>query len=90
MSSHLNLEALSEASLVYVTRLSAATLHSLIAEWTPERQLELDHRQQLVEITQAGNRYVMAGGRWRQQRDQERRQSRIAKVQAELKTLPRT
>ncbi len=87
MSSHLNLEALDEASLGYVTRLSAATLQSLIAEWPPERQLELGDRQQLIEITQAGKRYVMAGGPWRQQRDQERRQSRIAKAQAELKRV---
>jgi hypothetical protein len=87
MSSHLNLEALNEASLGYVTRLSAATLQSLIAEWSPERQLELGDRQRLIEITQAGKRYVMAGGPWRQQRDQERRQSRIAKAQAELKRV---
>ena len=87
MSSHLNLEALNEASLGYVTRLSAATLQSLIAEWPAEQQLELGDRQKLIEITQAGKRYVMAGGPWRQQRDQERRQSRIAKVQAELKRL---
>ena len=87
MSSHLNLEALNAASLGYVTRLSAATLQSLIAEWPAERQLELGDRQQLMEITQAGKRYVMAGGPWRQQRDQERRQSRIAKAQAELKRL---
>jgi hypothetical protein len=87
MSSHLNLEALDEASLGYVTRLSAATLQSLIAEWPAERQLELGDRQKLIEITQAGKRYVMAGGPWRQQRDQERRLSRIAKAQAELKRV---
>ena len=87
MSSHLNLEALNEASLGYVTRLSAATLQNLISQWPAERQLELGDRQQLIEITQAGKRYVMAGGPWRQQRDQDRRQSRIAKAQAELKRL---
>ena len=87
MSSHLNLEALNEASLGYVTRLSAATLQSLIAQWPAERQLELGDRQRLIEITQAGKRYVLAGGPWRQQRDQERRQSRIAKAQAELTRL---
>ena len=87
MSSHLNLEALDQASLGYVTRLSAATLQSLIAQWPTERQLELGDRQQLIEITQEGKRYVIAGGPWRQQRDQERRQSRIAKAQAELKRL---
>jgi hypothetical protein len=87
MSSHLNLEALDQASLGYVTRLSAATLQSLIAQWPAQRQLELGDRQQLIEITQEGKRYVMAGDPWRQQRDQERRQSRIAKAQAELKRL---
>jgi len=87
MSSHLNLEALNEANLGYVTRLSVATLQSLIAQWPAERQLELGDRQKLIEITQAGKRYVMAGGPWRQQRDQERRQSRIAKAQAELKRV---
>lgn len=87
MSSHLNLEALNEASLGYVTRLSAATLQSLIVQWPAERQLELGDREKLMEITQAGKRYVLAGGPWRQQRDQERRQSRIAKAQAELKRL---
>jgi len=87
MSSHLNLEALNQASLGYVTRLSAATLQSLIAQWPAEQQLELGDRQQLIEITQAGKRYVMAGGPWRQQRDQQRRQSRIAKAQAQLKRL---
>ncbi len=87
MSSHLNLEALDQASLGYVTRLSAATLQSLIAQWPAQRQLELGDRQQLIEIMQAGKRYVLAGGPWRQQRDQERRQSRIAKAQAELKRL---
>jgi hypothetical protein len=40
-----------------------------------------------MEITHQGKRYVIAGGRWRQQRDQERRQSRIDKAEAELKRL---
>lgn len=87
MSSHLNLEALNEASLGFVTRLSAATLQGLIAEWPVERQLELGDREQIMEITQAGKRYVLAGGPWRQQRDQERRQTRIAKAQAELRRV---
>lgn len=87
MSSHLNLAALNQAHLGYVTRLSAATLQGLIAQWPAERQLELGDRQRLIEITQAGKRYVLAGGPWRQQRDQQRRQSRIAKAQAELTRL---
>lgn len=87
MSSQINLEAMTAASLGYVTRLSAATLRSLVAELALEKQLELGDRHQIMEITHQGKRYVIAGGPWRQQRDQERRQSRIDKAQAELKRL---
>lgn len=87
MSSQINLEAMDAAHLGYVTRLSAATLQSLVAELGLEKQLELGDRQELMEITHEGKRYVIAGGRWRQQRDQERRQSRINKAEAELKRL---
>lgn len=87
MSSQLNLEAMSAAHLGYVTRLSAATLQSLIVELALEKQLELGDRQQLMDITHQDKRYVIAGGRWRQQRDQQRRQSRIDKAEAELKRL---
>jgi transposase len=87
MSSRINLEAMDEAHLGYVTRLSAATLQSLTAELGLEKQLELGDRQRLLEITHQGKRYVIAGGPWRQQRDQERRQSRIDKAEAELKRL---
>lgn len=87
MSSQINLEAANQAHLGYVTRLSAATLHSLVEELDLEKQLEFGDRQQIMEITHQGKRYVIAGGRWRQQRDQERRQSRIDKAEAELKRL---
>jgi len=87
MSSRINLEAMDEAHLGYVTRLSAATLQSLAAELGLEKQLELGDRQRLLEITHQGKRYVIAGGPWRQQRDQERRQSRIDKAETELKRL---
>ena len=87
MSSRINLAAMDEAKLGYVTRLSAATLQSLVAELALEKQLELGDRQELLEIAHQGKRYVIAGGRWRQQRDQERRQSRIDKGEAELKRL---
>jgi transposase len=40
-----------------------------------------------LEISHRGKRYVIAGGPWRQQRDQDRRQSRLAKAEAELKRL---
>ncbi len=87
MSSRLNLEALSAAGLGYVTRLSAATLQSLVAELALEKQLELGDRQTLLELTHQNKRYVIAGGPWRQQRDQQRRQSRLDKAEAELKRL---
>jgi hypothetical protein len=87
MSSRINLEAMDEAHLRYVTRLSAATLQSLTAELGLEKQLELGDRQRLLEVLHQGKRYVIAGGPWRQQRDQERRQSRIDKAEAELKRL---
>ena len=87
MSSQINLEAMDAAGLGYVTRLSAATLHSLVEELGLEKQLELGDRQKLMEITHEGKRYVVAGGQWRQQRDRERRQSRIDKAEAELRRL---
>jgi len=87
MSSQINLEAMDAAHLGYVTRLSAATLRSLVEELGLEKQLELGDRQNLLEITQEGKRYVIAGGCWRQQRDQERRQCRIDKAETELKRL---
>ena len=87
MSSQINLEAMDAAGLGYVTRLSALTLRSLVEELALEKQLELGDRQKLMEISHEGKRYVIAGGQWRQQRDQERRQSRIAKAEAELKRL---
>jgi hypothetical protein len=87
MSSRINLEAMTEAKLGYVTRLSAATLQTLVCELTLEKQLELGDRARLMEISHQGKRYVIAGGPWRQQRDQERRQSRIAKAEAELRRL---
>ena len=87
MSSEINLEAMSAAGLGYVTRLSASRLRSLVAELDLEKQLELGDRQKLMEITHQSKRYVIAGGQWRQQRDQERRQSRIDKAEVELKRL---
>jgi transposase len=87
MSSRINLEAMDQAGLGYVTRLSAATLQALAAELGLEKQLELGDRQNLLEATHEGKRYVIAGGPWRQQRDRERRQSRLDKAETELKRL---
>ncbi len=87
MSSQLNLAALTEAKLAFVTRLSTATLQTLVAELGLEKQLELGDDLRLLEVSHQGKRYVIAGGLWRQQRDQERRQSRLAKAEAELRRL---
>jgi hypothetical protein len=87
MSSRINLQAMSQAHLKYVTRLSTATLQSVLAELPQEVQLQLGDRQQVVEITHENKRYVIAGGQWRQQRDQERRAARLAKAEKELKRL---
>ena len=87
MSSQLNLAALTEAKLAFVTRLSTATLQTLVAELGLEKQLELGDDPRLLEVSHQGKRYVIAGGIWRQQRDQERRQSRLAKAEAELRRL---
>jgi transposase len=87
MSSRLNLQALDQAGLGYVTRLSAATLQTLVAELGLEKQLELGDQPELLEVTHGGKRYVIAGGPWRQQRDQQRRASRIAKAVTELERL---
>jgi transposase len=87
MSSKINLEAMSQAHLKYVTRLSTATLQSLLAELPQEVQMQLGDRQEVVEITHQGRRYVIAGGHWRQQRDEERRTARLAKAEKELKRL---
>ncbi len=87
MSSRINLEAMTAAKLGYVTRLSVATLQTLVCELALEKQLELGDRHKVMEITHKDKRYVIAGGPWRQQRDQDRRQSRIAKAEVELKRL---
>lgn len=87
MSSRINLEAMSQAHLQYVTRLSSATLQSLLEELPQDVQMQLGDRQQVVEITHQGKRYVIAGGRWRQQRDEERRAARLEKAEKELKRL---
>ena len=91
MSGEVNLRAMSEAGLSYVTRLSNATLESLLRD-TPEaaaraEQLELGDKPQLMELEHEGARYVLAGGAWRADRDRERRTARIAKGEAALAKL---
>ena len=58
-------------------------MEGLPAEQAPE----LWDRTQVMEIVRGGKRYVIAGGPWRRQRDQQRRQARLAKAEAELKRL---
>ena len=87
MSSVVNLDSLSEAHMQFVTRLSNATMESLLAGQPPEDQLELGDRSQVVELVRAGKRYVIAGGVWRQERDEQRRSARLAKAEAALKKV---
>lgn len=87
MSSAVNLQALSEAHMQFVTRLSNATMESLLAELPQEEQLELGDRSQVVELVREGKRYVIAGGLWRQARDEQRRSTRMAKAQKALRKL---
>ena len=87
MSSAVNLDALTEAHMQFVTRLSNATMEALLAELPVERQLELGDRSQVVEWARAGKRYVIAGGLWRQARDQQRRAARMAKAERALRKL---
>ena len=89
MSSTVNLEALEEAQMHFVTRLSNLTMEALLTELTAEQQLELGDRSQVVEVAHQGKRYVIAGGDWRRQRDEERRSVRMAKARAALEKLAR-
>jgi len=87
MSSKVNLEAIQALKLKYVTRLGAAALDQLLEELPADSSPDLWDRTELMEIVRAGQRYVIAGGPWRQQRDQQRRQARLAKAEAELKRI---
>jgi len=87
MSSRVNLEAVETLELKYVTRLSAATLDQLLEQLPADQSPELWDRTQVMEIVREGKRYVIAGGPWRQQRDQQRRQARLAKAEAKLQRI---
>jgi transposase len=87
MSSKVNLEAMDALQLQYVTRLGAGLLDDLLAQLPADQSPELWDRTQVMEIVRQGKRYVIAGGPWRQQRDQQRRQARLAKAEAELKRV---
>jgi transposase len=87
MSSKVNLEAMEALKLRYVTRLGAGALEELLVQLPPDQAPELWDRTQVMEIVREGKRYVIAGGPWRQQRDQQRREARLNKAEAELKRL---
>jgi transposase len=87
MSSKVNLEAMEALQLKYVTRLGASALDQLLAQLPADQAPELWDRTQVMEIVREGKRYVIAGGPWRQQRDHDRREARLAKAEAELKRL---
>ncbi|NBV85178.1 MAG: hypothetical protein EBS01_02680 [Verrucomicrobia bacterium] len=73
--------------LEFVTRLSNATLSSLIKKLPAEVQLELGDHSRVLDVEHEGKRYVVAGGPWRKQRDKERRELRISKGEAMLAKL---
>jgi transposase len=87
MSSRVNLEAVQALKLNYVTRLCASVLDDLLADLPADSSPELWDRTQVMEIVREGKRFVIAGGPWRQQRDQERRAARLSKAETELKRL---
>jgi len=87
MSSRLNLEAMTRDSLIFVTRLSSATLLALLEASGTQLQMELGDSTRVMEIDHEDKRYVIAGGVWRRQRDQERRAARITKGEAVLTKL---
>jgi transposase len=87
LSSKINLQAMEELKLQYVTRLGAGLLDELLSQLPAEQSPELWDRTQVMEIVREGKRYVIAGGPWRQQRDQQRRQARLAKAEAALKRI---
>ena len=87
MSSRLNLESMTRDSLIFVTRLSSSTLGALLEESGTQLQMELGDSTKVMEIAHKGKRYIIAGGIWRRQRDQERRAARIAKGEAVLTKL---
>jgi hypothetical protein len=87
MSSRLNLEAMTRDSLIFVTRLSSATLGALLEASGTQLQMELGDSTRVLEIEHEGKRYIIAGGVWRRQRDQERRAARLAKGETVLTKL---
>ena len=89
MSSAINREQMRSDELDYVTRLSSSTLKALARNLPEDNQPELWDRDSLVEFEEDGKRYVVAGSEYRQQRDRERREARIAKGRFGLEAFNR-
>src|SRR5438128_8504105 len=87
MSSKVNLEAMDELKLKYVTRLGASRLEELLASLPAEQSPELWDRTPGTQIVRQGKRYGIAAGSWRPQRERQRRQARLSKAENELKRL---
>jgi transposase len=91
MSAEINLKAMTEAGLHYVTRLSNSTLASLLEQRQETAdevlQMELGDAPKLIELDHEGQRYVLAGGACRAQRDRDRRAARLAKGEQVLRDL---
>ena len=62
-------------------------MEALLAELPAEKQLELGDRSRVVEVNHQGKRYVIAGGSWRQKRDEDRRTVRMDKARAALQKM---
>jgi len=87
MSSTLNLEAMRQEDLHFVTRLSSTTLREVISQLPQDAQPQLWDRTKLLELSVEGKRYVVAGGEYRQKRDFARRTVRLEKAERELQRL---
>ncbi len=87
MSSSINLEQMRDDELDYVTRLPSSTFRSLVKSLPVDRQPELWDRDSLFEFDRDGRRYVVAGSEYRRQRDQERREARMANGRNGLKSF---
>ena len=87
MSSTINLEAMRQEDLHFVTRLSSTTLREVISQLPQDAQPQLWDRTKLLELSVEGKRYVIAGGEYRQKRDFARRTVRLEKAERELQRL---
>ena len=87
MSSKVNLEAMEALGLTYVTRTGTGVLEELLAQLPKDQSPELWDRTEAMEVVKDGQRYVIAGGPWRKERDRQRREARLAKAESQLQRL---